>query len=315
MHRYRRFIAMSSAVVALGAAVAVAFFDTSAVAKPAAGSWKPGDCFVRANVDADEVTLTSKVPCTEAHEVQVINGAALPARLAKAGLAALTDTTSNEHADLRDFAAKTCTPGKQADALYPKVAPKLQKLLGAHDVPAWVPSAPGRMGWVLPEPASFAAGNKDLLCVFHVANDPVNTTPGDVRKLATDAALGGFRICFDFNATSDGTRAASCGDVHDVESLIWIEQPAAGHPDSVLDWTEADYSTFDATCQDFGRALVGAARDDLKIRAETGDTPISDRGTRLFDCTAYPKAENLRLPAKSIVGAGRAKIAFVEHTS
>lgn len=315
MHRSRRFIAVAAAVAALGATSSVAVFQTAAVAKPAAGSWKAGDCFANANVDADEVTLTSKVPCTKQHEVQVLEGAALPASLAKADLSTLTDDSSSEHTALREFAAKTCSPGSTAAAVYPKVAHKLESLLREHDVPGWVPPAPGNMGWVLPESASFAAGHKDLLCIFHAAKDAVNTTPGDVRKLATSAALGGFRICFDFNADNTGTQAASCSDVHDVESLFWIEQPVAGHPDSVADWTEADYSTYDSACQDFGQTLVGAARKDLKIRADIGNTAVLARGTRLFDCTVYPTADNLRLPAGSVVGRGKAKIAFVDNKS
>jgi hypothetical protein len=171
------------------------------------------------------------------------------------------------------------------------------------------------MGWVLPDPASVAAGHKDLLCIFHSVDDPSNTAPGDVRKLATDAALGGFRICFDFNAENTGTEAASCADVHDVESLFWIEQPVAGHPDSITDWTDADYSTFDAACRDFGKVLVGASRHDLKIRADATNRPASDHGTRLFDCTTYPRDDDLRLPAGSVVGAGTAKIAFVAGAS
>jgi hypothetical protein len=306
-------MAVAAAVAALGATCAVAAFATAAAAKPAAGSWKAGDCFADANVDADEVTLPSKVPCTKQHEVQVLVGAALPASLAKAGLSTLTDDTSSEHAALREFAAKTCSPGATVAAVYPKAAHTLQSLMHGHDVPGWVPPAPGNMGWVLPERASFAAGHKDLLCVFHVAKDAVNTTPGDVRKLATGAALGGFRICFDFNADNTGTQAANCGDVHDVESLLWIEQPVAGHPDSVTDWTDADYGTFDAACQDFGQALVGADRKDLKIRADVGDTAASERGTRLFDCTVYPTADTQKLPAGSVVGRGTAKIAFVDN--
>jgi hypothetical protein len=312
VQRSRRFIAMASAA-ALTATLAVAIVEGAAGAKPAAGSWKAGDCFAQADVAADEVTLTSKVPCTKDHEVQILKGEALPVGLAQAGVATLTDQTSSERVQLVALQAKVCSPGAGAAFVYPKQAKKLAALMREHDVPGWAPPVPGNTGWVLPEPASFAAGNKDLLCIFHVAADTANHTPADLRKLATHAALGGTRICFDFNAANTGTQAASCADVHDVESLIWIEQPVAGHPDSIADWTEADYSDFDATCQDFGAALVGAKRKDLKMRADTNDTPVSDHGTRLFDCTVYPTADNLRLPAGSIVGTGKAKIAFVKN--
>jgi hypothetical protein len=306
---------LAAAIAAFSATFAVAFAGVAGAAKPSPVSWKAGDCFSQASVDADEVTLTSKVPCTKAHEVQILHGVALPADLAQAGLATLTNPTSDEHAQLVDFAHDTCTPSRDVGAVYPKVAKKLQRLIAEHDIPGWAPPAPGNTGWVLPEPASFEAGNKDLLCIFHAAQDPVNKTPGDVRKLATPAALGGFRICFDFNAENTATEAASCAKVHDVESLLWVELPATGHPDSVIDWTDSDYSSFDSTCEDLGRALVGATRRDLKIRADTGDTPISEHGTRLFDCTAYPTADTRRLPAGSIVGSGNARIAFVDTKS
>jgi hypothetical protein len=316
--RFRSFIAPLVALVTVAGALAtlaVVATGTAAGAKPTAHAWRVGDCYAEANVDFDEVTLTSKVPCTESHEVQILEGAALPANLAKAGIATLTDGTSNEHAELRDFAGQTCRPADLVGSVYPKAARKLAAQMRTSDVRGWVPPAPGNMGWVLPEAASFDAGNKDLLCIFHVARDAVNTTPGDVRKLATRAALGGFRICFDFNADNAGTGAASCANVHDVESLIWVELPAAGHPDKVADWTDEDYSTFDTTCGRLGEALVGASRPDLKLRAFTGETPISERGTRLFDCTAYPTVDTQRLPAGSIVGVGKAKIAFVDTKS
>jgi hypothetical protein len=305
---------LASAIAALSATCAVAVAGVAGAAKPSAASWKPGDCFAQATVDADEVTLTSKVPCTKAHEVQILHGVALPADLARAGLDTLTSPTSDEHAQLVDLARETCTPSRDVGAVYPKVAKKLQRLIAEHDIPGWAPPAPGNTGWVLPEPASFEAGTKDLLCIFHVAQDPVNKTPGDVRKLATKAALGGFRICFDFDA-DDVMQAASCADVHDVESLLWVELPVAGHPDSVNDWTDADYETFDSTCRALGQALVGSTQRQLRIRADTGATPPSPRGTRLFDCTAYPADEHLRLPPGSIVGTGTAKIPFVESSS
>jgi hypothetical protein len=315
VQRAGRFISMTFVLAALAATFGGAASDPAGAAKSETGSWKAGDCFAQADVDADEVTLASKVPCSKPHEVQVLTGAALPASLAKAGIDTLTDHASSEHAQLVDFAERTCAPGSEAHAVYPKAAKKLDALLTEHDVAAWVPPAPGTMGWVLPDASSFTAGRTDLLCIFHSVDDPSNTTPGDVRALATDAALGGFRICFDFNAENTGTEAASCADVHDVESLFWIEQPVAGHPDAITDWTDADYSTFDAACRDFGRALVGASRRDLKIRADAADTPASNHGTRLFDCTAYPRADDLRLPAGSVVGAGTGKIGFVHATS
>jgi hypothetical protein len=83
--------------------------------------WAAGDCYSDANVDFDKVTLSSKVACTKTHDVQIINGAPLPATLASAGLAALTSTSSSVRTALVTFAALTCSVATHADALYPKV--------------------------------------------------------------------------------------------------------------------------------------------------------------------------------------------------
>ncbi len=63
------------------------------------------------------------------------------------------------------------------------------------------------MGWVLPDAASFDAGTKAMLCVFHLNPDAgTGSSAGDIRKISTRDPLEQLRLCFDFNADEHGQR-------------------------------------------------------------------------------------------------------------
>jgi len=304
---------VASAVMCL-AAVAVAMLGGVETAGAAAANadWKVGDCYADANVDFDSVNLASKVPCSKTHDVQVIGGAPLPASLAAAGLATLTSTSSAVRPELVAFADKTCAPTAEAASVYPKIAKKLQALLGAHDVTDWVLPAAGRMGWVLPDQAAFDAGAKDLVCIFEPVASATSSGEGDILRLSTKDPLATLRVCRDFSADNSHTNNVSCQGAHDQELLFRISQDVTGHPASVEDWTDADWAPYDKTCVELGKALVGSARADLIVRSDADGTQPVSQGRRPIDCVAYPTKKTQKLPGTSTVtGAGTSKIAFV----
>jgi len=290
---------------------------TSAGASPArapqaaAPKVQVGDCFAKAQVDYDEVTISSKVPCTKAHDVQVVGTAALPAALASAPLDTLTDVKSAIRPQLEAFADQTCTADAVAKVVYPKQAAALSTLFAKDTVTYWTPPAPGNGGWALPDAAAFDAGTKAVLCVFQPnPNEGSGSTVGDIRKISTRDPLSTLRLCFDFKADGGGTQYQSCDKVHDGESLLWVSLPVTGLPADPSTWSDAQWAPFDSACAAYGEAVIGAKRTDLKINSDTG-TSAPANGRRLFNCRAYPLKDTDAIPAGAILaGAGKAKIKF-----
>jgi hypothetical protein len=299
--------------VASGLAVASVGASPNAVrAATGTAKWAVGDCYSDANVDSDQVVLSSKVACTKSHAVQIIGGAKLPATLASISLSSLKSSSSAlVRSSLIAFANTTCSPGAVIANVYPKLANALQPLFLAHDVTEWVPAASGRNGWVFPDQASFDAGATDLLCIYeqNLADHP-GSKPGDIRRLATKDALPGFRVCNNFNAANTQTAYASCAKAHDEETLINISLSVTGKPANADLWTDADWVPYDATCKEFAKVLIGADRSDLLIRSDTASASVV-LGRRMFSCAATtPKAKKQTLPAGSIVGLGKGKLQF-----
>ena len=292
-------------------ALLVAAASLTAIAGAAAATaptWKIGDCFSDAQVDFDSVTLASAVPCTKEHEVQVVGGADLPAALASQPLSALVDLHSAVRPQVVAFAAETCSPSNDVKSIYPKQAAALSALFEKHDIEEFVVPAAGQMGWALTDAASFDAGTKAMLCVFH-PNPSANSgsTAGDIRKISTRDPLATLRLCSDFNDT--GSEYQRCDKVHDIESLIWVKLPLSGQPADPNTWQDADWAPFDAVCAEFGAAVVGARRADFKFNSDTDPAGSVFDGSRMFNCRAYPKSDTAAIPANVILaGAGKAKI-------
>ena len=315
----RRRSTLAAVVLALVATTALALTTVTAAAaattaKSAAPTWRVGDCYTRGNVDFDVVDLTSKVACSKEHGLQVVGGAPLPAALAAAGLDALTDRTSAVRPQLLDFVRATCAPGEVVANLYPKAtAKRLAALFAQHKVSDWMPPAGGQMGWVMPDPDSFAAGATDVLCV-HITNRAIHgTTAGDLRDISTNATLPDQRLCGRFRADGLGSDGVGCDTVHDIESLLWVGLDVTGKPADAQTWTATDWADLDATCAQFATAVIGAHRSDIVVNADTDPTQAPIDGNRFFNCRAYPKVETQAFPANVILTAlGNAKIHFTK---
>lgn len=280
--------------------------------KAKAPAWSVGDCYTRGDVDLDVVDLTSKVPCSKEHGLQVVGGAALPAALAAAGLDALTDRTSAVRPQLLTFVRETCAPEEVVTNIYPKAtAKRLAALFTQRDVTDWMPPAAGQMGWVMPDPESFAAGATDLLCV-HIANKAIHgTSAGDLRGISTNATLPDQRLCGRFRADGLGSDGVQCDRVHDIESLLWVGLDVTGKPADPQTWTADDWTDLDDACEQFATAVIGARRTDIVVNADTDPTQDPIDGTRFFNCRAFPKVETKAFPANVILTAlGRTKIPF-----
>lgn len=290
----------------------VAALSAGSVAGAATSStkWAVGDCYAKADVDRDEVDLSSKVPCTKRHTVQIVGGAPLPTTLASAGLPTLLSATSPVRSTLAQLAALTCNAGNTISNVYRKLGSKLQPLMLSGNVTEFVPASPGRTGWVLPDAASFSAGTTDLLCIWEPDKAIKGADTGDIRQLETKSPLTPMRMCFDFKPDNSGADLAGCGKAHDKEMLILISQLVTGKPARIADWTDADWATFDEACAKFTTVLIGADRGDLLIRADTDGTVSASQGRRMFSCHAYTEDDKLQLPAGTLVGVGKAKIKF-----
>ncbi len=284
------------------------------VATAASGTskWAVGDCFSSSNVDADEVDLSSKVPCSKEHSVQVTGGIHLSPSLASAGLPELLSKSSPTRPALRQAALIACNAGSVVPNVYRRLGAKLLELMLSKDVTEFIPSSLGRMGWVLPDAASFAAGSTDLICIFEPTKGTTATT-SDIRQLESRQTLPKLRICRDFRADNSGAEFKSCARPHDMESLIYVSQIVTGTPEKFTDWTAGDYAPFDATCLEFAKVLIGADRADLLIRAEIIAGAVVTFGRLTFDCIAYTRNDKLQLPAGTLVGAGKSKINFPKN--
>lgn len=298
--------AAACTVAAAGAAAAPA--DTPAAAK--GPSWSVGDCFEKGDIEARSVDLTSDVGCDEEHVAQIVAGSTLPAGLR--GLSRSELIASGPK--LAAFIDKTCASTPVLRNLYPKKTAKaLGSLVADHGVTQleqWTVPAAGRFDIVLPDETSYGAGTHAVLCVFVPDKSFTGSSAGDIRDVATGDPLDALRICFPA-AGRDATNRVPCTEDHGAEDLLRMQLSVGRLPDSVDDWTDADWADFDDVCADVGELVVGANRDDLQYGARTNaEIPAVD-GTRWIVCAAAPTADGARLPGGlSVARIGRQDIAF-----
>lgn len=273
----------------------------------AAGTWKAGDCFKSGDPSTTGIDLSSKVACSKKHAFQVLSGTALPASLASASYATFASSTSSTaRAGLAALGNLNCLSPNVAASVYPKHASVLAPLFLKYQVTVFFPPGPGALAWSLPDEASFAAGVKDVLCVFEVDEFFYGKVAGDVRQVGTSATLPNFRRCNNYDKAGDIVWV-SCAKAHEQETLILVTLSVTGQPAAVKDWTDASWDRYDAACAEFAKVLVGAERTEFKIISDTDPgTPVLDF-RRLFSCKTAARKGNF-FPSGSLVDLGTKKI-------
>ena len=110
----------SPLTVATGLVAAMVMMITgSATASAASSDYAVGDCYSTGDFDHDEISLSSKVPCTSTHAMQIIVGSPIPKKLLAAGYARLRDQSSKTYKALDLYAWNSaCTTTKMAKAFY-----------------------------------------------------------------------------------------------------------------------------------------------------------------------------------------------------
>jgi len=282
----------------------------SATASTQGKSWKVGDCFAKADLEADSVTLASKVPCDKPHAMQILHGAPLAsfgAPLATVPIKTLQRQAGSEYTALQAAAARTCTVANVLAGAYPQKGSALTTALAS--ALSVSPGTLGQNGWVLPDPKSFNAGNRDLLCVYAPNPGEVGER-GDLRRLETTAVLPDTRLCANWGAS----QRSSCARPHDIETLLFFETPLAGRPATLGPWGTSDYSTPEErqACAAATRVLVGAERPDVTTGVFPNTFATRDGASIvLLECQVYTADETLRFPPGTVAGIGSAPIAFV----
>jgi hypothetical protein len=274
--------------------------DTKAT--KAAPSWKPGDCFAKANVDTDFVDLASKVPCTKPHTVQVTAGAPLPATALEWGITRLRNPKEPIRPWLEQFELSACAPANTAPTIYPKggaaVAAALAPVKAKYIIPGM-----GRFGWVLPDDASWNAGARDFLCTFEPDPGREGANRSDIRALETSSPLLGLRYCSD----GDGEEIP-CSKPHDVQGLLFFAVDTTGLPRPVTNWSDVEYAPFDRACQQIAAALTKADLSGVTVRANADPAGVDPDGFQQITCVAFMTDETMLLPGGTILGRGPKKI-------
>ena len=81
----RSLLALSAGAILIGAALTATATAVPAAAT-SAGTYAIGDCYATGDFARGEITLSSKVPCSSAHSMQILGGTAIPAKLVKVGV-------------------------------------------------------------------------------------------------------------------------------------------------------------------------------------------------------------------------------------
>lgn len=298
------------------------------VSSAASSSWAVGDCYATADVANNEITLSSKVPCTEDHAVQIVAGAPLSKALSKAGYGELRDGKSKTRKALDSFAFnEVCTNKSLAKGAYPENGASIGKALEKVNAGEFIPGAPGGLGWVqpdgfgwvLPDRASFDAGAKDVLCVFGFATDFTGSRGGDVRQLETTAAMPNFRTCSSSKAGETQEVLVrvpiSCDEPHVQETVVYLGLDVTGQPKNVTDWRDKNWVKFDKACASIADILIGGTNPEFKIQANTNPAaPLyklaraSKTTARLFSCDVRGLEPGAMLPAGTAIGLGDRKL-------
>jgi len=309
-------VVLASVIVAMVLGVGAAWAGLpSGVRSAASSDWKVGDCYTGADVANDEVTLASRVPCTDVHAVQILAGAPLPKALAKVPYRELRDQQSKAYKALTAFSTKeACTNIAVAKGIYPEKGAAIGKALERVKATEVVPGVVGsQTGFVLPDQAAFDAGAKDVLCVVGFSTDFVGT-PGDIRELETSATVANLRNCQDFPIDEVPAQPITCDGPHDFESLIFVGMSVAGQPKNPLDWKDRNWAKFDKACSAIAGVLIGGTHSEFQIRADTDPAQDIYKGmheskatSRLFQCKAQTPKEGEKFPAGTVVGLGDRK--------
>lgn len=301
MHRIRRRVPTLVALGVVAVLAAGTLAPPAGAARKAPALWRVGQCYTGADVATQTVDLTSTVACSEEHAAQIVAGAPLPKKLVKVDRAILLDPASKQYARLTAFAVGHCGPDDTVKHLYPKAKDRLRELFTQYDVDSWMPPASGVLGWLVPDPDSYALGATDVLCV-HVP-DPLLTesTAGDLRRISTRAPMPSMRLCADLGA--DGGRATfvRCDRQHDIETLLRVQLDVEGKPAEVLKWTDGDWGSIDEACQDLAIAVIGVKRNQILINADTDPSQPAVDGRRTIDCRAVPFDEAKAFAAGTVV--------------
>ncbi len=310
--RRRRRHGLAAVLVVLSTGVlvpAVPAGAQSATATTQGKSWKVGDCFAKADLEADSVVLSSKVSCDKPHSVQILHGAPLAsfgAPLATASIKTLQRQSGPEYTALQAAAARTCTTANVLAGAYPQKGSALATALGSAQSVS--PGTLGQNGWVVPDPRSFNAGNRDLLCVYST-NPGDYGERGDLRRLETTAVLPDTRLCANWGAS----QRSSCARPHDIETLLFFETPLAGRPQTLGAWGTTDYSTPEErqACAAAARVLMGAERPDVTTGVFPNTFATRDGAPIvLLECQVYTADETLRFPPGTLTGIGSGPITF-----
>ena len=123
----------------------------SATASTAASSdYAVGDCYSTGDFDHDEISLSSKVPCTSTHAMQIIVGSPIPKKLLAAGYARLRDSVVE---DLTKHSTSTpgtppAPPRRWPRPSMPTRVPRSARALTKNKSLEFLPGYPGsgRMG-------------------------------------------------------------------------------------------------------------------------------------------------------------------------
>jgi len=263
----------SLAVIGLGCAL-IPMAGAAAAQSPV---WKAGACFAKAEIQSDLVDLGSAVPCEQPHTVQTVGGAALPASFDKYSIAQLTDQKDTQlRAALTRFNDSICSGRQTAAGIWPEQGPAIAKVLTGLPATASGGVLPALItgltpGWVFPDPTSFNAGDRSMVCVIY-SPDPkkglgvakANALKGDARQLGTSQTLPSMRDCSIKEAKSERVVIVPCSKAHGDEVVVHY---LARLPADIDAMTDAQWVPYDAQCKAIAGILIGAKRNDVKIIA------------------------------------------------
>lgn len=287
-----------SVLLVAGAAIGVA---PTAQAAPAAHPW---DCLTRADVVGDAVDYASTVDCAQPHQAQVLAVRKLPASIARLPYAELGKVGSPAYTRWTTAGHRLCAGAPIANAIWGAKGPALMKALGSRAVAIIPDFSQGRasIGWVLPDAASWQAGDRSLYCMLHIGKE---SWRGDIRDIATNRSVPDLRTCL--NAAGSAT---PCSQPHDAETLFtWYTK---GFPDKgPAALSDAEWVSWDRSCQAAAETLIGASRTDMGGRANTRADRNQAWGPHkkvMVMVCEVRRVEEANLPAGTVVGLGNAPL-------
>lgn len=305
--------ATAIAVIGLG----LALMPVGSVAAAESPVWKAGACFAKAEIQNDLVDLRSAVPCERPHMVQTVGGAALPASFDKYSITQLRDQKDTTlRAALTRFNDNICSGRQTAAGIWPEQGPAIARVLTGLPATASGGVLPALItgltsGWVFPDPTSFDAGDRSMVCVIY-SPDPkkglgvakAGALKGDARLLGTSQTLPSMRDCSIKDAKSGKVVIVPCSKAHGDEVVVHY---LAQLPVDIDAMTDAQWVPYDAQCKAIADILIGAKRSDVKVIANPA------AGTKAGADVYVPcivsrspgvDGKTSNLPAGTVVGLG-----------